>query len=269
LPVEFTISAPATRGSVDLDQATGEFTYTAGTNQTGTDVFTITIVDSGTPQQDATATVTVTIGAPGALVAESLTLSVTPGETVLSDLRSAVSGGFPPYTFAGATPSQQGSVTIDPDGAFSYTADSTASGTDSFTYTVTDSETMGVSAATTVEGTVFIAFQAEEPSPTPTATSSPVPSPTPSPTMPGSDMTPTAISTRGPATVPGTMPVHDYPTSAVPIDPTLANGGGVSQLPATGQGTRTGTMPVWLVLLLAGLLVASAMVMRYLWPARR
>jgi hypothetical protein len=70
------------------------------------------------------------------------------------------SGGNGTYTFAvGAAPAR-GTVTIDPDGSFSYTADLGQSGTDSFTFTATDTVVPALSGTGTVTVTIIAAPEA-------------------------------------------------------------------------------------------------------------
>jgi len=261
-PLHFVVSDPPVKGSVDLDDASGAFTYTAGTNQTGTGSFQVTITDSGTLQQSAISTVNVTIGDPDALHAQSVTLNIAAGATTTGTLQSHVSGGFPPYSFVVATGPVHGDLTLDADGTYSYTAQPTASGPDTFTYVVTDSEPPGVSAAAQMTGSVLIMVEpaANTPTPTATATSTPSPTststPTPSPTAtpsqsststPTPDSTETATATpdptaTGPATgsTPAASPTTDAPPSPGETVPPTATG---EQETPSGAPDTSGQQP--------------------------
>jgi hypothetical protein len=204
----------------------GTFTYTANPGQSGTDSFTFTVTDSQATPQSATGTVTVTIGEPDALVATTLTLETNADASVSGNLAGQISGGIPPYTFALATPPAQGTVTLNPDGTFTYVPDSDASGTDSFTYTVTDSAPVPqVNAVASTTGTVNIVFTAATtPTPTPGPTETPIPgeTPSPAPTNPGTG-------------VPGDPDDdEESPTEAPGGD---NDGGSVPKLPITGTGS--------------------------------
>jgi VCBS repeat-containing protein len=248
--ITFAIDTSPTKGTATVNPD-GSFEYVAASGQTGTDQFTILASDSSLPAQTAVATVDVTIGDPDALVAQSLTLNIESGGTITGELVDQVSGGIPPYTFVLATGPALGTVTIEPDGTFTYQAHSGASGTDSFTYTVTDSTSGVVEATATTTGTVTIIIAAPL---------TPVPSPTPSPTTEPGEPTPIATEQTG------TVEPGDPEITQTPVDPRVSetpdSGNGtdpVTHLPSTGAGGSQQSMPV-VALLVAGVMMLAAAV---------
>jgi large repetitive protein len=131
----------------------GKITYTAPTGFSGNDTFTYTISDghSGT----ATATVTVTVGnAVPVATAHSVstgtnTAAQIPVLTYASDANSTDT-----LTVAGlGTPTQGGTVVLNPNGTVTYTPPTGYAGPDSFTYTVSDGHPGGT-ATNTISVTV-------------------------------------------------------------------------------------------------------------------
>jgi hypothetical protein len=240
----FSVQDAPSLGEVDLDAATGAFTYSANDLATGGDSFTVLVTDSTSPTPyTVLATVNVTISDPAPLTAAALTLSVNPGDTITGSLASQVSGGMPPYTFTVLDQPSQGLVTIDADGNYSYQANDDASGSDTFTYQVTDSEPQatGLAAAASVTGEVTISYAAVPATATATATEP-------------DGTTPTATVT----TDPGVPPVRPNQTAtSTPVSggtgTTDGSGTGVTALPSTGAGSdHTNSM---LLLLLTGALL--------------
>jgi hypothetical protein len=240
-PYTYAIDTAPTRGTVALEND-GTFTYTANPGAVGADQFTVRVRDAGAPAQEQVAAVDVTI-LPAPLATTPLALTLTPGETADGNLAGQVTGGVPPYTFVLDAAPSQGTLTLNADGTYTYTANPDASGTDSFTYMVTDSEGgVGLLAVTT--GTVEIAFAAQPvtptveptvaPSPTAEPTSTTAPSPTVEPTAtpsPTVDPTATATATQVPAT--------EVPTPGSLVTPTATTA--VIGLPSTGAGATGGT----------------------------
>jgi hypothetical protein len=215
--------------------ATLDPSLTPGTNL----IFTAT----GSAHGNAVGPVTAEAIVFGPLTAEDTTITVAPGATATGDLSSLVSNGIPPYTFAVATGPTQGTVTVNPDGTYSYVANANAVGSDSFVYSVTDSEQLPTAAATTTS-TVNIDFLAVAPSPTPTQPGE-TPSPTVAPTLPGGtvvpgDPDPTATST---APDPDPDPQGDPP---------------ITTLPSTGSGDSGSTSTLITLVLAAAILLGLA-----------
>jgi len=119
----------------------GSFTYEPASSFTGTDTFTYVANDSQLNSNVATVTITVTAGniAPVAvddayLVDEDNTLSL-PAPGVLGNDSDV---NLDPLTAALVTGTSNGTLTLNPDGCFSYTPALNFWGTDSFTYVAND-----------------------------------------------------------------------------------------------------------------------------------
>ena len=116
-----------------------------------TETFSYTIKDAD--GDASTARLVITISASDVPKAVNDSFSVRPGGTVTSNLsgndRPSLDGG---NVWTLASGPAHGSVTVNADGTFSYTASSGYSGADSFTYTITDAD------GDTSTATVFIAI---------------------------------------------------------------------------------------------------------------
>jgi hypothetical protein len=211
------------------------------------------------------------------LVAENTEFTVDAGATYTGDLAPLVSGGVPPYTFAVAGEPAKGSVIVNPDGTFTYTANADASGADSFGYTVTDTRgatviTSAESAAGTVSVTINAAATATATATSPgdaTATATSPNEATATATSPGDatatatlqpGVTPTSsmIPTSPAGTVPATEPGGTISRTPGASGPDATSTSSVSSLPSTGQGTAAGTSWQMIVLLLAGCVLLAA-----------
>jgi hypothetical protein len=155
-------------GTLTLN-SNGSFTYTPTTGFSGADTFTYTA--SGTGLTPATGTVTlnvaaattsgtITVGADAYRTGQDTPLSVgTPG--VLGNDTASNSATL---TATLATGPAHGTLTLNPNGSFSYTPTTGFSGTDTFTYTASGT---GLTSAT---GTATITVTATNPNPPPTTT---------------------------------------------------------------------------------------------------
>jgi hypothetical protein len=131
-----TVATPG-GGSVTIN-TDGTFSYTAPLTP-GTDSFPWTVSDP-TVSTPVPGTVNIEVSLVDPLATTSPTLNVPAGTTITGDLNDYVSGGDGPREFGPVgtvTTPDGGSVTINPDGTFSYTAPLTP-GTDSFEWTVSD-----------------------------------------------------------------------------------------------------------------------------------
>ena len=121
----------------------GGFTYTANSGFAGTDSFQFTLTDSDGNVSDP-ATVTITVDGVTSAPAQSYSIpsgadwSVPAG--ILLTGASDTDTGATCCTATLSTPAENGTVTIDSNGGFSYTPDSGYQGTDSFSYTLSDSD---------------------------------------------------------------------------------------------------------------------------------
>ncbi len=130
-PTIYALDTAPTNGSVTVNPD-GTFTYTPNADFNGTDSFTYKVTNNGAIE---TATVSVTVNA----VADVLNDSVTVTEDLAQNGNVAANDNFEgPTTFALDTAPTNGSVTLNPDGTFTYTPNADFNGTDSFTYKVTN-----------------------------------------------------------------------------------------------------------------------------------
>ena len=153
--------ANPTNGTVSIDPATGEVTYTPNDGFSGTDTFTYEICDTGGANCD-TATVTVTVS-PEA----SDDSAVTPPETAVTvDVADNDTSSLDPTTVnttcangsAGCLNPTNGTISIDPTtGEITYTPDPGFSGDDTFIYEICEPGPVNCVTATV---TVAVAVEA-------------------------------------------------------------------------------------------------------------
>jgi VCBS repeat-containing protein len=120
--------------SVNVD---GTFTYTPAAGYSGPDSFTYAVSD-GTLQDTGTVSISVTTDHAPVAVDDAYVVAqdtVLHGSSVLANDTDADSD---PLTAAKATDPAHGTVTVNPDGTFTYTPSAGYSGPDFFTYTVSD-----------------------------------------------------------------------------------------------------------------------------------
>ena len=135
--------SPGAFGSFQIDQ-TGAWSYTAderaellAEGEQALETFTVTVrdADGGSTTQDVEITVRGTNDLPEV---ETVPQLVSDGTQIAGQLEiSDIDANDTPVA-AVATDPENGSVTLEEDGAFTYTPDAEFSGTDRFTYTVTD-----------------------------------------------------------------------------------------------------------------------------------
>jgi len=130
-----------THGTVSLDAA-GSFLYTPNTNFYGTDSFTYSPKDNGTPAPLTGDPVVVTV-----VVAHVNQPPVAYNGSVTTNQDTAVSGALrgddvddatSTLSFALVSPPSAGTVSVNTDGTFTYTPGAKNSGLDTFTFQVTD-----------------------------------------------------------------------------------------------------------------------------------
>jgi VCBS repeat-containing protein len=160
------VSGP-THGSLTLNPD-GSFTYTPAANYNGTDSLTYRAGDGTLTSNPATVTITVTDSndAPTAVddaysSAEDMALTVGAPGVLAND---SDPDGNPLSTVAGSGPSH-GSLTLNPNGSFTYTPAANYNGSDSFSYRASDGT------ATSSLATVTITVSAVNDAPTAAADS--------------------------------------------------------------------------------------------------
>lgn len=151
-PTAINATTPA-HGSVTLN-TDGSFTYTPTTGYAGPDAFTYQATNGGGTSAPATVSITVMAIAPVAHV-DAYTATAGIPLTVGAPGVLANDSGIPAPTATKASDPAHGTLTLNTDGSFTYTAVATFAGTDTFTYTATNSG--GTSAAATVTVTVAAA----------------------------------------------------------------------------------------------------------------
>ncbi|NOQ45425.1 MAG: tandem-95 repeat protein, partial [Desulfobulbaceae bacterium] len=133
--LSYSLTGTPTKGSA-LVNANGSFTYTANGDAAGTDSFSFKVND-GTADSN-TATVTITINQVNdAPVAQNSSLSLDAGSSINGQLLANDSDNDP-LNFLLVTSPEQGSITLNANGSFTYTANSDTEGTDSFSFKVND-----------------------------------------------------------------------------------------------------------------------------------
>ncbi|MBD9414595.1 retention module-containing protein [Pseudomonas sp. PDM16] len=147
--LSFSITGAPGNGTVALNTATGSFTYTPSTNYNGSDSFVVTVSDGN----GGFATSTVTIGvnplndAPvslpdSILVAEGGTASTLVGGSTSVLANDSDADGDPLDAILVSGPAH-GTLTLNPNGTFSYVHDGSETTTDSFTYRANDGTANG------------------------------------------------------------------------------------------------------------------------------
>ena len=137
------------KGSVTVSYD-GSFTYTAGSGQTGQDQFDFLAYDSRNPRQESTGTIILNISDP--VVANDTSLAVDfegSGTGVVT-----ATGGVGGLTFAVQDEPGKGSVIVNPDGSFEYSANANVTGADQFTVIASDTSTPPLTDVATVEVTI-------------------------------------------------------------------------------------------------------------------
>lgn len=141
-PLTYAIVTPPAHGAVQLDTATGVFTYTPAADFNGTDAFTFKAND-GTVDSNVT-TIFISVrpvnDAPvarddGYATSEGTPLVVGPGSGVLLNDTDVDSTALSAVL---VSPPTKGTLTLNADGSFTYTPNANTSGTDSFTYKAND-----------------------------------------------------------------------------------------------------------------------------------
>nr|WP_242630911.1 Ig-like domain-containing protein [Variovorax paradoxus] len=145
----YTLGQPPAHGTVVIDPQTGEYTYTPEPGYEGPDSFTVVITDGRGGTTTSTVDVTVQPNNEPTLPDYALT---TPEDTPVGGQVTGVDLDGDSLTYVVGTPPSNGTVTVNPDGTYTYTPGPNFNGTDSFTVVVDDGN--GGTATSTVEVTV-------------------------------------------------------------------------------------------------------------------
>ncbi|MEE1895302.1 tandem-95 repeat protein [Pseudomonas otitidis] len=136
--LSYVIQSGVAHGSILLNTATGAYTYTPNKDFNGTDSFTIRVYDPKGGYADSVVTVKVNPvnDAPtsGPLFLTTVEDNAVPGKIDARD----VDGDTLTYSIANGNGPQHGTVTLNPDGTFSYMPAKDYNGTDAFTVTISD-----------------------------------------------------------------------------------------------------------------------------------
>ncbi len=133
----YVLAGPPANGTVVLN-GDGTYTYTPNPNFFGADSFSVTISDSTGASITVSVAVTVNPVADDAPIANPTTLVVSE-DTPATGALNAYDPDGGPLTYALTTPSANGTVTLNPDGTYTYTPNANFFGSDSFAITITDS----------------------------------------------------------------------------------------------------------------------------------
>lgn len=148
-PYTFSIVTNGTLGTATItDPVNGFFEYVPNPNTFGNDFFTFQVMDS----QGCTSNVAqYNIGILQGPISANTGVTGCANNSVSGDLTSAVQGGNPPYTFALVGVPVNGTVTLNPDGTYTFVPTPGVFGIGSFQYQVTDEN-----GCTSTVGTVLI-----------------------------------------------------------------------------------------------------------------
>jgi VCBS repeat-containing protein len=135
--LSFVKASDPANGSVVMN-TDGSYTYTPNPNFNGIDTFTYTVTDAATGES-LTRTVNLTVDPVVDLSAaddSNTTVEDTPVDGTVAGNDSTTSGGN--LNFVRASDPANGTVSMNPDGTYTYSPNANFTGTDSFTYSVTD-----------------------------------------------------------------------------------------------------------------------------------
>ena len=142
------------KGTVTLN-VDGSFTYTPDANATGTDTFTYKANDGSVDSNVATATIDITpVNDLPVAVDDSYTTTEDTPLTIAADAGLLLNDSDPdgdPLAAIQVSQPNQGTVSVNADGSFTYTPNADATGQDSFTYVANDSAADSVVATVTIQ----------------------------------------------------------------------------------------------------------------------
>jgi hypothetical protein len=136
-PFTWISSPPQANGSLSMDSATGQVTFTANLGYTGTFSFAYTVSDGVAGTSSTAKSVTITVTTPPAPVAVAFA-STQSADTIVSAQLPAPSSGTGTFTYAMVSPPSSGLLLLQPGGHIAFTPAPGTSGILTFTYRVTD-----------------------------------------------------------------------------------------------------------------------------------
>ncbi len=146
-PLTVVVTSQPTHGTVIFDTDTGSFTYTPEHGYVGEDSFTYSVSDGQQGTSPAVGTVTFNLTNMLPVATDSIVtteLGIPVGINVsFYDIPDPVNGGDyidPVWVLGVLRLTRHGTVTLNPDGSFTYTPDPGFVGTDNFTYGVIDAQ---------------------------------------------------------------------------------------------------------------------------------
>jgi hypothetical protein len=144
--ITFTLTTPTTNGTVTV-QPNGAFVYTPVATFTGTDTFQVRLTDPQNASRIGTVTITVTPVPNTAPTITSLQFTLIAGRPYNGQL-TATDPENQPITFTRETNPANGTVVVQPNGAFVYTPNAGFTGNDTWIARATD--TLGASSTATI-----------------------------------------------------------------------------------------------------------------------
>lgn len=238
------VTAPG-HGTIVLN-ADGSFSYTPDAGYSGPDTFTYLAATTTLPLLTDEGDVTITVQpAPDPVVAGADTFETAFQTPVSGNVLANDTGGAGPLSAEVVDEPEHGTLTLEADGAFTYTPAAGFSGTDAFTYRAVDAVT-GATGPTGPSGPVVLALPADVGTVTITVAAAPATTVPPT-TAPGTTAPPTTgtlpppptTDPLAPPTVPGSLPATGSDSSGLAVTALLLLGLGAA-LTLTVRARRHG-----------------------------
>jgi large repetitive protein len=121
-------------GNLTCNKTSGKFVYSPNKNFIGTDTFTYNVNNGKTNSNTATVTINVVNSAP---IVQDMNFTVLHGKTYIGILNASDNDGDN-LTYRILSKPEHGTLNLNPDGTYNYTANGTYKGPDIFNYVVND-----------------------------------------------------------------------------------------------------------------------------------
>lgn len=159
-PITATLVSTTTNGTLTFNAA-GSFTYVPATGFVGTDSFTYKVNDGVVDSNVATVTINITNSTTVAVndsysTPKNTTLTVTAANGIILGAGRDTDADNDPLTATLVSTTTRGTLTLGPDGSFTYVPNPGLSGPDTFTYTASD----GLSTSNVATVTITVTNQA-------------------------------------------------------------------------------------------------------------